>query len=95
MQFESYRTLGFEIMDSVLRTATQNCDTIAAAEAIRSTGPRPPSDRILGELIAALDPATLRDAEVALQPRFKVAKALQDLDEEDVGEMRRVLTGLR
>jgi hypothetical protein len=94
-QFESYRTLGFEIMDSVLRTATQNRDTIAAAEAIRSTGPRPPSGRILGELIAALDPVTLRDAEIALQPRFKVAKALQDLDEEDVGEMRRVLTGLR
>jgi hypothetical protein len=94
-QFESYRTLGFEIMDSVLRTAAQNRDTIAAAEASRGSEPRPSSGRTLSDLIAALDPATLRDAEVALQPRFKVAQALQGLDEEDMGEMRRVLTGLR
>src|SRR4029077_5694408 len=50
-QFESYRTLGFEIMDGVLRNAAENVDTIADAGIL---SPAPERGKLC-DLIRALD----------------------------------------
>jgi hypothetical protein len=76
-QFESYRTLGFEIADGILRDAAENVDTIieaeklkhetAVAEAQKASKPPPaigslPSRGRLCDLIQALDANTLQQA---------------------------------
>jgi hypothetical protein len=67
-QFESYRTLGFEIMDSVLREATENVETIVRSITIRAASDQPPSAKNLRDLVRALDPKVIREAEDAFAP---------------------------
>lgn len=94
-QFESYRTLGFEIMNEVLRTAAQNLDTIVAADAMRGSDKATLVPGKLCDLIKALDVKTLKDAETTLNPGFKVSRTLQKLDEEDKKEMFALLREAR
>ena len=82
-QFESYRTLGFEIMDSVLRDAAENVETIAEAERMKRDAanaaaqqagdavlPEPPalSAPSLCELIRALDASVVEQALSVINP---------------------------
>ncbi len=87
-QFESYRTLGFEIMDSVLKDAAENVDTIADAGIVT---PRPARGNLC-DLIRALDGELLRKAEVALKPPpTKLANIVSALDESVIAELRTAL----
>jgi hypothetical protein len=84
-QFESYRTLGFEIMDGVLKEATQRAGEISKRGEAKLS-----PDKIC-ELIRALDSAA-RDA-VAKPPR--VSDALKFLDKGDLDELRALLTSAK
>jgi hypothetical protein len=87
-QFESYRTLGFEIMDGVLKDAAENVDTIADAGIVT---PRPARGNLC-DLIRALDGELLRKAEVALKPPpTKLANIVSALDESVIAELRTAL----
>jgi hypothetical protein len=87
-QFESYRKLGFEIMDGVLKNAAENVDTIADA-GILTPAPRRGK---LCDLIRALDPELLRKAEAALKPPpTKLANVISALDENVIAELRMAL----
>ena len=79
-QFESYRTLGFEIMDGVLRQATRNCDTISSAQTATVDASK------LCDLIRALDSDIIKEAEDAYaSARIKTpADALKSLNEDDL-----------
>jgi len=87
-QFESYRTLGFEIMDGILRDAAENVDTIADANILTS----PPKRGNLCDLIRALDPELLRKAEIALKPPpTRLANVVSALDADVIAELRAAL----
>jgi hypothetical protein len=65
-QFESYRTLGFEIMDGVLSEASKIIATIAAADKSRTAD------------LPKLEPTSLRDLIRALEPNIrKTARELE------------------
>jgi hypothetical protein len=83
-QFESYRTLGFEIMDSVLTEATKNVETIANAE----KGDLDPGK--LCDLLKALEPGLIKEAEdVFASARIKTpSDAVQSLQPEDIAVLR-------
>jgi hypothetical protein len=66
-QFESYRTLGFEIMDGALREATENVETITHAQLRKNAKDLPLSPEKLCDLIKALKPATIKEAEDMLK----------------------------
>jgi len=85
-QFESYRTLGFEIMDSVLKEAAKNVELINYSKTWEA------SPGSICHLIKALDPTVLKKAEEELPPRRpKVASMLKLLDDTDLDEMRSIL----
>jgi hypothetical protein len=87
-QFESYRSLGFEIMDGVLKDAAENVDTIADAGILTPA----PKRRNLCDLIRALDPELLRRAEVALKPPpTKLLNVVSALDDDVIAELRTAL----
>jgi hypothetical protein len=83
-QFESYRTLGFEIMDSVLAEATKNVETIANA----AKGQLNPGK--LCDLLKALEPEIIKDAEDALTvaPIKTPSDAVKSLQPEDIDVLR-------
>ena len=83
-QFESYRTLGFEIMDSVLAEATKNVETIANA----GKGELNPGR--LCDLLKALAPEIIKDAEDALTvaPIKTPSDAVKSLQAEDIDVLR-------
>ncbi|MEJ0073836.1 MAG: hypothetical protein WDO17_00055 [Alphaproteobacteria bacterium] len=88
-QFESYRTLGFEIMDGVLKNAAENVDTIADAGILSPA----PARGNLCDLIRALDSELVRKAEVALKPApTKLANVVSALDESVIAELRTALS---
>src|SRR4029450_5341387 len=62
-QFESYRTLGFEIMDSVFEEATQNAYTISRAAEDSAAGFSVLDAAKVGDLVKALEPGVIRKAE--------------------------------
>jgi hypothetical protein len=87
-QFESYRTLGFEIMDGVLKNAAENADTIADARIL----PAAPKRGNLCDLIRALDSELVREAEAALKPPpTKLANVVSALDDSVIAELRTAL----
>jgi hypothetical protein len=90
-QFESYRTLGFEIMDSVLRGATENIETIAQAQMLtNSTNPRPLPGN-LADLVKALEPSIIKAAEDALVPaQQKPSDMIKSLDQDALNVLRGV-----
>jgi hypothetical protein len=83
-QFESYRTLGFEIMDSVLAEAAKNVETIANADKGELNPGR------LCDLLKALAPEIIKDAEDALTvPPIKTpSDAVKSLQPEDIDVLR-------
>ena len=82
-QFESYRTLGFEIMDGVLNDAIENVETITQAAKASLSANR------LCDLVRALDPKLVKAAEDALKPaRPKASDILKLLDADDLNAMR-------
>jgi Patatin-like phospholipase len=83
-QFESYRMLGFEIMDSVLTEATKNVETIANA------GKEELDPGKLCDLLKALEPETIKDAEDALTvPPIKTpSDAVKSLQPADIAVLR-------
>jgi hypothetical protein len=87
-QFESYRSLGFEIMDGVLKDAAENVDIIADAGILMPA----PTRGNLCDLIRALDPELLHKAEVALKPPpTKLANVVSALDDNVIAELRTAL----
>jgi hypothetical protein len=85
-QFQSYRTLGFEIMDSVLNKAAENVSMIGNAKT------RDLSPDSLCDLIKALEPSIINEAESALKPKVpKVSELLKLVSAEDLEEMRAIL----
>ena len=85
-QFESYRTLGFEIMDGVLNDAIENVETITQAAKASLSANR------LCDLVRALDPKLVKAAEDALKPaRPKASDILKLLDADDLNAMRAIL----
>ena len=83
-QFESYRTLGFEIMDGVLTEATKNVETIGNAE----KGELNPGK--LCDLLKALEPALIKEAEdVFASAQIKTpSDAVKSLQPEDIAVLR-------
>jgi hypothetical protein len=87
-QFESYRTLGFEIMDGVLREAAQNTEVIARSGIL----PKEPSPENLCDLINALRADVMRQAEDASRPpRTRLAQVVSALDDDILAELRAAL----
>jgi hypothetical protein len=87
-QFESYRTLGFEIMDSALNEAAENVDTIANSGIMT---PAPQRGRLC-DAIRALDGDLLHKAEAALKPvPTKLANVVGALDDDVIAELRTAL----
>ena len=87
-QFESYRMLGFEIMDGVLKEAAENVDTIKDSGILTP----PPSRNILCDLIKALDAEVLATAEAARKaPPTKLAQVVGALDDDVIAELRTAL----
>ncbi|MEN3384485.1 MAG: hypothetical protein V7608_4529 [Hyphomicrobiales bacterium] len=78
-QFESYHSLGFEIMDGVLTKAAQNVTHVK--------DPKRRSPDKLCDLIRALDNGTLEPDE----KRLRASDVLKLLDKEDLAEMRTIL----
>jgi hypothetical protein len=90
-QFESYRTLGFEIMDSVLRGATENIETIAQAQTLTSSKNPQPSTTSLADLVKALEPNIIKAAEDALVPaQQKPSDMIKSLDQDALNVLRGV-----
>jgi hypothetical protein len=87
-QFESYRTLGFEIMDGVLKEAAENVDTITDAGILK-----PPLSRArLCDLIRALDARIVEEAESERRPPpTKLASVVGALDDSIIAELRNAL----
>jgi hypothetical protein len=87
-QFESYRTLGFEIMDGVLANAIENAEMVARA------GKGSPSAECLCDLIRALDPKLIKDAEDAFRTSQPTAsETIKSLDEGALKVLRSVFRG--
>ena len=87
-QFESYRTLGFEIMDGVLKEAAENVDTIADAKTLTPAL----SQGRLCDLIRALEAKVLKDAEFARKPPpTRLASVVGALDDDVIAELRTAL----
>ena len=87
-QFESYRTLGFEIMDGVLKQAAENVDTITDASILTPA----PSPGRLCDLIGALDAQVVMEAESARKPPpTKLASVVGALDDNVIAELRAAL----
>lgn len=80
-QFESYRTLGFEIVDTVLKEAKSKAAAIAKARNVPWTA----SDAKVWDLIAALAPG----AKTTEGPRL--SEALKLLDADDLQDVRTLL----
>ena len=88
-QFESYRTLGFEIMDGVLREAQENMDVIARSNILASE----PSPGNLCDVINALRIDLLRRAEKELRPApTRLAQVVGALDDDIMAELRTALS---
>ena len=91
-QFESYRALGYEIMDGLLRSAAQNVETINQAAAERDSAGGPLSPGSLRHLVAALHPETIRQAEDALKPAVQTpSETIKSLDQEARDVLRDLL----
>jgi hypothetical protein len=90
-QFESYRTLGFEIMDSVLRNAAENLDTINEARPLLNAKDPPLSSAKLCDLVRALEASAIKQAEAALlRPAPKPSEIIKSLDPEALQVLRSV-----
>jgi hypothetical protein len=84
-QFESYRMLGFEIMDGVLREAAENVDIIADSGILKSCSPS--RDR-LRDCIMALEAKLVADAALARRPpKTKLANVVGALDDDVIAEL--------
>jgi hypothetical protein len=87
-QFESYRTLGFEIMDGVLKEGNENIELIARSGIL----PDEPSPGGLCDVINALRADVVKQAGDALRPApTRLAQVVGALDEDVVAELRTVL----
>ena len=82
-QFESYHTLGFEIMDNVLKKAAEN----VTREAKKKKKKGSPSPDRLCDLIRWLDPKALKERD----KRLRVSDGLKLLDKDDLAAMRTIL----
>ncbi len=85
-QFESYRTLGFEIMDGVLTEALKAHDNGWSKRTPKRPGETPYAVPGICELIKALAPPAVDEPQ-----HTGVAEALKRLDEKDLKEMKAVL----
>jgi hypothetical protein len=95
-QFESYRTLGFEIMDGVFRNATRNIDTITRARESGASRLPALSPAQLGDLVRALDPGVIKQAEAALvPPQPKPSDMIKSLDKDALKVLRGVFRPAR
>jgi hypothetical protein len=84
-QFESYRTLGFEIMDGILKEAAENTETI------RNAGKGDLSTGRVCDLVRALDPALIESAEDQLKPGASTpSQVIRSLDGEALAILRGV-----
>jgi hypothetical protein len=84
-QFESYRMLGFEIMDGVLREAAENVDIIADSGILKSSSP---SRGQLRDCIMALEAKLVADAALARRPhKTKLANVVGALDDDVIAEL--------
>jgi hypothetical protein len=75
-QFESYRTLGFEIMDSVLRDAKRKIGDTGGNPAqlcdlIKALVPHEPPPSTLADVVSAMDPVVLNELRTAFAPLAK------------------------
>lgn len=90
-QFESYRTLGFEIMDSVFEEATQNAYTISRAAEDSTAGFSVLDAAKVCDLVKALEPGVIRKAEETfVMPPQDASAIINALDD----NAREVLRGI-